>query len=93
MNHIKRNISLPAELHEYIESRVDRINASGKKEGTSTDFSKQIAVAVRLLVEEGSPDYGNQGNDPAPQPSKDAIAPTARTSAPYTIRKQPSRIK
>jgi hypothetical protein len=34
-----------------------------------------------------------EGNAPAPQPSKDAIAPTARTSAPYTIRKQPSRIK
>jgi hypothetical protein len=93
MNHIKRNISLPAELHKYIESRVDRINASGKKEGTSTDFSKQIAVAVRLLVEEGSPDYGNQGNSPAPQPSKDAIAPTARTSVRYTTPRQPNKTR
>jgi len=93
MNHPKKNISLPNELFEYVKSRVTRINKEGEGEGTSTDFSKQIAVAVRLLIKEDASQYGAEGNDPAPRPSKDAIAPTARTSAPYTIRKQPNKTR
>jgi hypothetical protein len=92
MNHPKKNISLPADLFEYIQGRVSRINKEGEGEGTSTDFSKQVAVAVRLLMKEDTPQYGGEGNAQPPQ-SKDAAAPTARTSVPYTIRKQPSRIK
>jgi hypothetical protein len=34
-----------------------------------------------------------EGNDPAPQPSKDAAAPTARTSVRYTTQRQPNKTR
>jgi len=93
MSHLKKNISLPAELYKYVESRVDRINTSGEHEGTSTDFSKQIAVAVSRLMKEDSVDYGDLGKASAPQPSTSAPAQTARTSVRYTAPKPQSKTR
>jgi hypothetical protein len=92
MNHPKKNISLPADLFEYIQGRVSRINKEGEGEGTSTDFSKQVAVAVRLLMKEDAPQYGGEGNDPPPQ-SKDAATPAARTSVLYSSRKPQTKTR
>ena len=92
MKHQKKNISLPTDLFDYVENRVARINSEGAASGSETDFSKQIAVAVRTLkMQEESPEYGRQGNAPAPRTA--APVRIARTLEPSTDRRQPGKIK
>ena len=92
MSSSKKNISLPTDLFKYVENRVARINTEGAAAGAETDFSKQIAVAVRIMkMQEESPEYGGQGNAPAPRTA--APVRIARTPEPSTDRRQPGKIK
>jgi hypothetical protein len=78
--HTKKNVSLPIEYNEFLEQRVARLNDPDS--GMTTDYSKQIAVAVRLLMQEDAAEYGRAGNAPAPQAP--APAPIARKPARYS---------
>jgi hypothetical protein len=89
MNYKKKNVSLPADLHEYIVERESAINEAGKKTGVSTTYSAQVALAVARLKEDEPLSF--EGNSPAPHPG--GRAETARTSGPYTNPRQPKKTK
>jgi hypothetical protein len=57
MNCKKQNISLPADLFDYLSLRVKKINQQGRNDGAKTSMSAQVALAVRTLkTREESPE-------------------------------------
>jgi hypothetical protein len=83
----KKNISLETELMNYMLERAKK--NTDKERGTKATLSSQMAVAVRLLMEEDAANYNVSGKAQSPQST---AAPTARTSERYSAPKKPSRI-
>ena len=67
---------------------LDRMQNHVAEAPPAYNRSDLVREALRFFL-----DAQDKGNAPTPQPSKDAAAPTARTSMRYTAPKQPSRIK
>jgi hypothetical protein len=90
MKSAKQNISLPRELYDYVQSRVEAINREGKQTRATTNFSSQIAVAIEaLMMQEESPQYGSEGNAQAPRTP--VSAQSVRIAAPSTNPRQPAK--
>jgi Arc/MetJ-type ribon-helix-helix transcriptional regulator len=80
-------------LEEEFKIRIDkptfeRMKAHVAEAPPAYNRSDLVREALRFFL-----DAQDKGNDPAPQPSKDAIAPTARTSVRYTAPKPQSKTR